>query len=69
MQLGWLYCCFFLLLHLTVFTKDSIKEDECSGYRAATLVYAFVCLCAWHSWFKGIDVRETEIVIYYTFKA
>lgn len=52
-----------------MFTKDSIKEDECSGYGAAALVYAFVCLCTWHSWFKGIDVRETEIVIYYTFKA
>jgi len=48
-----------VLLRLTVFTKDSIKEDECSGYGAAVLVYAFVCLCfclfcvcAWHSWFN-----------------
>ncbi len=60
--------CFFL--RLTVFTKDSIKEDECGSYGAAVFVYAFVCLCTWHSGFKKLMwERQKWLVVYKVVKA
>ncbi len=59
--------CFFL--RLTVFTKDSIKEDECGSYRAAVFVYAFVCL--WHGTVVSRNwcERQKWLVVYKVVKA
>lgn len=61
---------FFFLLRLTVFTKDSIKEDECGSYGAAVFVYALVCLCTCHSGFKKLMWgRQKWLVVYDVVKA